>query len=163
MKDIKGYEGVYAITSCGKVWSYKTQKFLKANKRGKGYLSVSLYKDNKPKSFCIHTLVAETYVENKENLKCVSHLDECLTHNWASNLKWATYEENNNMPLRIEKTRHTTCTKEVYCKELNKVFYSMSEAERLLGISHTAISMCCQGKRQTAGNYHWNYASKKVA
>lgn len=29
MKDIKGYEGLYAITSCGKVWSYKRNKFLK--------------------------------------------------------------------------------------------------------------------------------------
>ena len=27
-KDIKGYEGLYAITSCGKVWSYRRKKFL---------------------------------------------------------------------------------------------------------------------------------------
>ena len=29
MKDIIGYEGLYAITSCGKVYSYRTKKFLK--------------------------------------------------------------------------------------------------------------------------------------
>ena len=29
MVDIKGYEGIYAITSCGKVWSYKAKRFLK--------------------------------------------------------------------------------------------------------------------------------------
>lgn len=28
MKDIQGYEGLYAITSCGKVWSYRRKKFL---------------------------------------------------------------------------------------------------------------------------------------
>jgi hypothetical protein len=28
MKDIKGYEGLYAITSCGKVWGYKYKRFL---------------------------------------------------------------------------------------------------------------------------------------
>lgn len=28
MKDIKGYEGLYAVTSCGKIWSYKRKKFL---------------------------------------------------------------------------------------------------------------------------------------
>ena len=28
MKDIKGYEGQYAITKDGRVWSYKTEKFL---------------------------------------------------------------------------------------------------------------------------------------
>ena len=36
MKDIKGYEGLYAITSCGKVWSYHSKKFLKAGSY-KGY------------------------------------------------------------------------------------------------------------------------------
>jgi hypothetical protein len=29
MKDIVGYEGLYAITSCGKVWSYKSKRFIK--------------------------------------------------------------------------------------------------------------------------------------
>ncbi|MBQ8763120.1 MAG: hypothetical protein IJZ07_03355 [Clostridia bacterium] len=24
MRDIKGYEGLYAVTSCGKVWSYRS-------------------------------------------------------------------------------------------------------------------------------------------
>ena len=28
MKDIPGFEGEYAVTSCGKVWSYKSKKFL---------------------------------------------------------------------------------------------------------------------------------------
>lgn len=28
MRDILGFEGLYAVTSCGKVWSYKSKKFL---------------------------------------------------------------------------------------------------------------------------------------
>lgn len=28
MRDIKGYEGLYAVTSCGRVWSYRSNKFL---------------------------------------------------------------------------------------------------------------------------------------
>lgn len=28
MKDIKGYEGLYAVISCGKVWSYRNNKWL---------------------------------------------------------------------------------------------------------------------------------------
>jgi len=40
MKDIKGYEGLYAVTSCGRVWSYKSKKFLKPGIRNKGYLAV---------------------------------------------------------------------------------------------------------------------------
>lgn len=29
MKDIKGYEGLYAVTPEGEVYSYKSKKFLK--------------------------------------------------------------------------------------------------------------------------------------
>jgi hypothetical protein len=29
MKDIKGYEGEYAVTEEGQVWSYKRKRFLK--------------------------------------------------------------------------------------------------------------------------------------
>ena len=36
MIDIKGYEGLYAITSCGKVWSYRSKKFLEQSNVG-GY------------------------------------------------------------------------------------------------------------------------------
>jgi hypothetical protein len=28
MKDIIGFEGLYAITSCGRVWSYKRNKWV---------------------------------------------------------------------------------------------------------------------------------------
>ena len=28
MRDIPGYEGRYAVTSCGKVWSYKRKIFM---------------------------------------------------------------------------------------------------------------------------------------
>ena len=37
MRDIPGYEGLYAITSCGKVWSYYKNDFLKSWDNGHGY------------------------------------------------------------------------------------------------------------------------------
>lgn len=45
MRDIKDYEGLYAVTSCGKVYSYKRKKFLRPFDNGYGYLKVNLYKD----------------------------------------------------------------------------------------------------------------------
>lgn len=49
MRDIKGYEGLYLVTSCGKVWSYRTKKFLKPYNDGFGYWKVDLCKDGKRK------------------------------------------------------------------------------------------------------------------
>lgn len=45
MKDIKFYEGLYAVTPCGKIWGYKRKKFLKPYLNKSGYLYVTLYKD----------------------------------------------------------------------------------------------------------------------
>ena len=37
----------------------------------------------------------------------------------------------------------------------------MNEASRKLGIIQQNISKCCQGTRQHAGGYKWEYADKK--
>ena len=57
MKDVVGYEGLYAVTSCGKVYSYKSKKFLKPLKDKDGYLQVNLHKDGEQKTYKIHRLV----------------------------------------------------------------------------------------------------------
>ena len=76
MKDIVGYEGEYAITRDGKVWSYKRNKFLKCSDNGKGYYQINLYKNGKGKNYLIHRLVAEAYIPNPEGLPQVNHRDE---------------------------------------------------------------------------------------
>ena len=45
----------------------------------------------------------------------------------------------------------------VYCLELNQSFDSAMEAERQTGIPNSNIIGVCQGKRKTAGKYHWKY------
>ncbi|MBQ4122873.1 GIY-YIG nuclease family protein [bacterium] len=44
---------------------------------------------------------------------------------------------------------------------LIKVWNSIKQVEDELKIHHSAISMCCQGKRKTAGGYIWKYAKEK--
>lgn len=156
MKDILNYEGLYAITSCGKVWSYRSQKFLKPRKNNEGYLHVDLYKDGKRKSYLIHRLVAEVYIPNPENKTDVNHKNEIPTDNYVNNLEWTTHKENMNYGNRNAKIA-AKLSKPIYCVELNKVFPSTAEAGRQLGISNSHISKCCRGILKTCGGYHWNY------
>lgn len=93
MKDIKGYEGIYAITSCGKVWGYRSQKFLKP-KICKGYLRINLCKNGIKKTYSIHRLVAETYIPNPNNLEEVHHINANKTDNYVGNLQWVTKQDN---------------------------------------------------------------------
>jgi len=108
MKDIKGYEGLYAITEDGKVWSYpkssrnnkgmwlKQQHIKKERVNGTVYTiaSVGLRKDKERKLFLVHRLVAETYIPNPENKPQVNHIRENSLLNFVDNLEWATQSEN---------------------------------------------------------------------
>ena len=50
MIDVKKYEGLYAVTEDGKIWSYRKQKFLKCHLTKDGYLYATLYKNKKRKN-----------------------------------------------------------------------------------------------------------------
>ena len=152
MKDIIGYEGLYAITSCGKVYSYRTKKFLKPQKAGAGYLEVSLYKDGKQKKYLIHRLVAEAYLPNPEGLPQVNHRDENKENNALPNLEWCDQKYNINYGSHNQKI-----SKPVYCEELNKTFDSARAAARELGLDNSHIIKCCKGKLKTTGDFHWRY------
>lgn len=148
MKDVVGYEGLYAVTSCGKVWSYKSKKFLKPGVNRYGYLFVVLCKDGQNKLYKIHRLVAEAYIPNPNNLPQVDHIDNDKTHNYVNNLQWITNRDNvrksNNKPvlqftLDGEFIREWECAADVG-----------REASR-------NILNCLKGRTKMAYNYIWKY------
>lgn len=47
----------------------------------------------------------------------------------------------------------------VYCVETNTFYKSVSQAAADVHCDETWIAACCKGKRETAKNYHWQYAS----
>ena len=114
MRDIKGYEGLYAITSCGKVYSYKSKRFLNPYLNTNGYYYVSLMKDNIKRQFRIHRLVAEAFIPNPNNLETVDHIDNCKEHNYVGNLQWLTREDNTSKAI----------SKSIRCLQNNKIYPS---------------------------------------
>ena len=150
INEIKGFEQFegYGITSCGRVYSFKTNKFLKPNKNHKGYLYVHLTNGKgHGKSISIHRLVALAYIPNPNNLETVDHIDENKEHNYINNLRWMTREENK---------KRSWC-KKVYCVELDKVFESGAAAARELGLDRSNIYNVCNGKRNKTGGYHFKF------
>ena len=152
MRDIKGYEGLYAITSCGKVWSYRAQKFMSPRVHAGGYLSVHLSINGKEKCFLIHRLVAEAYIPNPDNLPQIDHIDGDKTHNWINNLQWITNKDNAKKKGKYGRRR------QVHCIETGRIYRSCREAAKAVGLAcPKGVSGCCKGYRQTAAGYHWEY------
>ena len=162
MRRIKDYEN-YAVTSCGKVWSYKSKKFLKPRYNKWGYASVVLYDTSgHEKSFFIHRLVAQAYIPNPDNLPEVNHKDEVKDNNCIGNLEWCTKEYNNNYGTRIERIveKHK---KKVYCIEKDMIFDSIKEAGEYFGIHPDSITNHLHGRSKTAGRCHWKLLEECAA
>lgn len=158
MKDIKGYEGLYAVTECGKVWSYRSKKFLTPY-NVVGYHYVDLRNKGVRKQFRVHRLVAEAYIPNPENKPQINHKDENKINNHVSNLEWVTAKENVNYGTHNERMAKTR-SKAVYCVELDRVFESQKEAAAELGLYSGNISSCCNGRTKTCGGLHWRFATQ---
>ena len=153
MKDVIGYEGLYAVTSCGKIWSYKRKKFLRPFADTKGYLKVGLYKDGERKWYYIHRLVCEAYIPNPEGLPQVNHKDENKTNNCLQNLEWCDAKYNMNYGTRTEKTK-----KPILQYDLDGNFIRSWPSATDVGKEFRKnIVSCLTGRTKTAYGYIWKY------
>lgn len=108
LKPIKDYEGLYEISSLGrvkslyrkiKVGSYEKsvhERFRKPYKTQEGYYGIGLNKGGKVKKIYLHRLVAEAFIENKFDKPTVNHIDGDKSNNSVYNLEWATFSEQTN-------------------------------------------------------------------
>ena len=87
MKDIPGYENLYAATEDGHIQSYKRNKFL-TERKIKGYYAVDLINEE-DKTFFVHRLIALTFLSNPHNKPTVDHIDRNPLNNNLANLRWA--------------------------------------------------------------------------
>lgn len=97
---IPEYEGRYAISDDGRVWSYpkatnyKSGRWMKTSVNARGYCNIVLRKDGKKKTYLVHRLIAELFCNKPEGCNEVNHIDGDKTNNHPDNLEWVTSSEN---------------------------------------------------------------------
>lgn len=175
-QDIPGYEGLYQVSTLGRIKGNRGIKSLRIDKRG--YLTVWLCKDSIQKNYKAHRLVALAFIPNPENKATVNHIDGNKQNNCVENLEWATHSENINHANRTglrtvtdaqreaaRKTGKITCElnrprKEVicFCGGYEVRFSSAHAGARFCDGSASAIIRCCKGKANKHKGYNWRYA-----
>ncbi|MGL5156924.1 MAG: NUMOD4 domain-containing protein [Aeromonas veronii] len=109
-REIKGYEGLYEVSSYGNVRALertvtnkngKPQKYpaklLKPDvnvRSNTTYLRVTLCKEHQTKRFQVHQLVALAFIPVDPERPFINHIDNNGLNNEVSNLEWCTHSEN---------------------------------------------------------------------
>lgn len=168
-KDIEGYEGLYQVSSTGKVKSFKGKNgakdkeghILKAN-ISRGYPYVGLCKgDEGKKTFLVHRLVAAAFVSNPHGYNEVNHKDENKMNSNAENLEWCTRDYNMAYgTARIRQGITYGNPVDQYTLDGIKIAtYSSAEtAGKINNLDPSSIHKCCKQKRKYAGGYQWRYS-----
>lgn len=170
MSKFRQYDN-YEVYEDGKIWSYKTKKFLKPRTVQGGYKQVVLYdNEGNRKSYLLHRLVYETFSCEPIPLgmQC-NHISEDKTDCSFSNINLLSPKQNCNFGSRNKRlskanTNNPKLSKAVGAfKDGNLVmtFPSTSEAERN-GFDHSTVSACCRNCYMREGNnkykgYTWKY------
>lgn len=97
LKDVVGYEDLFSVSEGGRLWSKRTNKWLKQHISKTGYRIVASRiggRTGKAICFKIHRLVADAFIPNPNRKPFVNHKDGNKVNNHVSNLEWCTQSEN---------------------------------------------------------------------
>ena len=92
-KDIEGYEGLYQVSSFGRVKSLRNELILKPC-ISRGYYQVNLCKNKIKQKYSVSRLIGNTFISNPENKSEIDHIDRNPKNNSISNLRWVSRHEN---------------------------------------------------------------------
>lgn len=184
-KDVEGFEGLYQISSRGRLKSfkqYKEGKILRLTNKKGGYFSFVLQGiGHARRSVRIHRLVATAFIPNPDNLPQVNHIDGNKQNNAVENLEWCTASENHRHALKQKPEilqgmiRYNKYNRPRTVIQFSKYgrpicrFLSAKEAQLQTGICARNILQVANRTpfnpkgftRKTAGGYIWRFADEK--
>ena len=167
-RDVIGYEGLYQISSLGRVKSLSKKSkpgkgnysrpeiIMKLRHTTDGYMHVLLYKNGKGKRCRVHRLVAKAFIQNPGNKPTVNHINHIRDDNRVDNLEWATAREQMDehwyRRLYSDDNKGENNAGGVANRKpiiINDVLYtSQSEARRILNISNTQLRRAIQKNKR---------------
>jgi hypothetical protein len=93
-RDVVGYEGLYAISDAGAVWSVRADRLMRPG-ASRGYRRVHLCRDGIRRRFLVHVLVADAFFGPCPQGHERNHKNGNRADNRVENLEYVTRRENN--------------------------------------------------------------------
>lgn len=180
-KDVVGWEGIYMVSSDGRMLSMERlkkikdgrvmptrQKLMTPHKARHGYMLISIGRIMKS----VHRIVSKAFIPNPENKPHVNHKNGIRHDNRVENLEWCTASENHLHSFRElgRKTpprpsgANSPYSKPIIATMPNgdiKRFDSLQCAAKELKISAGLICCVLKGKTTHTHKIKFNYATPK--
>lgn len=165
---VVGYEGYYEVSDIGNVRRVLRPDSLGRPRRcgvlrnalDRGYHRVSLSKNDKPKGFAVHRLVAAAFLGPPPSpAHVVNHKDGVKANNRPSNLEYLTSAENTRHAVRLglhaAGDRHgmaksSETQRDAICREW-KQGMSITRLAAVSGLSETRVSRMVRRKVRLVG------------
>lgn len=127
-KPVQNYEELYEVSNLGSVKSLERlahtqqtekkahkikERILKPGVNNQGYLTVSLSKQGKRKTFKIYRLVSEAFLGTKPKNYVTRHGAKGSQDNSVTNLSYGTYQDNERDKIRDKSSNHKFSEKEI--------------------------------------------------
>lgn len=142
----------YEVSNTGKVRNIDTRRILKQGTDSKGYKTVTLSRCGYGFQKRVNILVAEAFLGGPYPGLDVHHKDGDKTNNHADNLEWCTRKENIQYAIRdglMKPNGFGNKPIKVKCNENGKIYNSINECSRDIGVCTSDISKYLAGKVKT--------------
>lgn len=149
-RDIPGYEGLYQISSSGKVKSLpkyhsKKDRILKGNIDKDGYIKVRLCLNPRTrKAYFVHRLVAIAFISNEKKFPEIDHINTIKSDNRVENLRWCEHKINMNNEITVKKRSLSRKGIKFSAETIKK----MSEAKKGKKLPPHVLSMLIERKQK---------------
>jgi len=147
----------YAITICGRVWSYNRNRFLVGGLDKDGYkLWTACHKGNR-KTLRFHQEVAKAYLPNPQKFSVINHKNGIKEDNRVCNLEWCSISHNTKHAyllggLNQSGENNNACKYSDTLVDVIKQNYtggSIAEYARILEIPYSVVYSYIKGIRRS--------------
>lgn len=98
---VPSYEGLYYATDGGRIFSVRGNRYMRGNRRRKGYVWICLSCGGKVSARSVHSVIMETFIGPRPTGAHIDHIDGDTSNNALRNLRYVTPRENVENTMRL--------------------------------------------------------------
>lgn len=160
------YYPQYMISNYGRLYSIRTDRFIKIRNTKCGYCHYRISVDGVYHEWLVHRLIAISFIDNPEpeQYRIINHRDQNKANNAIKNLEWCDDKYNLNY-ADTQKRRAAKRSKPVRMmdSECNVIdeYESLNATSRITGLPLSKLWSSCNSGALYAG-YYWQYTQSRT-